>query len=47
MIGDRADVGNGDEEYHRKKNESYVTQVNTVYPAKAKFILARIGPFSN
>ena len=29
--------------YHSKKNESCVTQANTVYPAKAKFILARIG----
>ena len=29
---------------HRKKNESCVTQVNTVYPAKGKFILAWISP---
>ena len=28
----------------QEKNESCVTQANTVYPAKAKFILARIGP---
>ena len=29
--------------FHRKKNKSCVTQANTVYLAKAKFILARIG----
>ena len=28
---------------HSKKNESCVTQDKTVYRAKAKFILARIG----
>ena len=29
---------------HRKKNESCVTQANTGYLEKAKFILARIDP---
>ena len=28
----------------QEKNESCVTQANTVYPAKAKFILEPIGP---
>ena len=30
--------------WHRKKNESCVTQANTGYLEKAKFILARIDP---
>ena len=29
------------------KNESCVTQANTVYPAKAKFILCQIDPWIN
>ena len=30
--------------HHSKKNESRVTQANTGYLEKAKFILARIDP---
>ena len=33
-----------DDQFPQQKNESCVTQANTVYQAKAKFILARIGP---
>ena len=37
-------MGSGwDIDFHRKKKESCVTQANTVYLAKAKFILTRIG----
>ena len=31
--------------FHSKKNQSCVTQDNTVYAAKAKFILTRNGHF--
>ena len=32
---------------HRKKNESCVTQANTGYLEKAKFILCQIDPWIN